>query len=192
WVLAIGSPFGLQATVTAGIISAKDRGGLGLAKQFQRFLQTDAAINPGNSGGPLVVLAGAVIGINTAIITSSSGYEGVVVARPPIGSELRLGYVRDRTQKETAATVEDRTRVFPDRAGRTGEQPGEAAPAEFGLRVEDLTSERARRVGMDGEKGVLVTGVEPASFADDLGFAQGDVITEVNHTAVNSVSEYHQ
>src|SRR6202047_1733474 len=76
WVLAIGSPFGLQATVTAGIISAKDRGGLGLAKQFQRFLQTDAAINPGNSGGPLVDLAGQVIGINTAIITGSRGYEG--------------------------------------------------------------------------------------------------------------------
>src|SRR4029077_8728352 len=73
WVLAIGSPFGLQATVTAGIISAKDRGGIG--RQFQRFLQTDAAINPGNSGGPLVDLAGEVIGINTAIITGSRGYE---------------------------------------------------------------------------------------------------------------------
>src|SRR5579885_3397582 len=65
WVLAIGSPFGLQATVTAGIISATDRSGVG--RQFQRFLQTDAAINPGNSGGPLVDMAGAVIGINTAI-----------------------------------------------------------------------------------------------------------------------------
>jgi len=73
WVLAIGSPFGLQATVTAGIVSAKDRGGIG--RQFQRFLQTDAAINPGNSGGPLVDLAGQVIGINTAIITGSRGYE---------------------------------------------------------------------------------------------------------------------
>src|SRR5215467_831616 len=65
WVLAIGSPFGLQATVTAGIISAKNRGNIS-DKQFQRFLQTDAAINPGNSGGPLVDLAGPVIGINTA------------------------------------------------------------------------------------------------------------------------------
>jgi len=64
WVLAIGSPFGLSSTVTAGIVSAKDRGGVG--QQFQRFLQTDAAINPGNSGGPLVDLAGEVIGINTA------------------------------------------------------------------------------------------------------------------------------
>src|SRR6266403_3158952 len=77
WVLAIGSPFGLQATVTAGIVSAKDRFGIGGAgHQFQRFLQTDAAINPGNSGGPLVDLAGEVVGINTAIITGSRGYEG--------------------------------------------------------------------------------------------------------------------
>ncbi len=80
WVLAIGSPFGLNATVTAGIISAKDRGGIG--RQFQRFLQTDAAINPGNSGGPLVDMAGQVIGINTAIITGGRGYEGVGFAMP--------------------------------------------------------------------------------------------------------------
>src|SRR6266852_4402997 len=83
WVLAIGSPFGLQATVTAGIISAKDRANIGGAgHQFQKFLQTDAAINPGNSGGPLVDLAGEVVGINTAIITGSRGYEGVGFALP--------------------------------------------------------------------------------------------------------------
>src|SRR5438045_7889950 len=80
WVLAIGSPFGLNATVTAGIVSAKDRGGVG--KQFQKFLQTDAAINPGNSGGPLVDMAGQVIGINTAIVTQSTGYQGVGFALP--------------------------------------------------------------------------------------------------------------
>ena len=282
WVLAIGSPFGLQATVTAGIISAKNRGQeFGVGRQFQRFLQTDAAINPGNSGGPLVDLAGEVIGINTAIITGGRGYEGVGFALPsntaisvynqiveqgrvtrgsigvgfteergtnpitlkelgapygvviedvqpgspaekaglkpgdvitsvngkpvktgndlvnpiaqaPIGSKVKLGYIRERSQKEASATIEDRTRVFPDRAGRTGEQPGDAAPAEFGLRVEDLNAERARRIGMEGEKGVIVTGVEPASFADDLGFAQGDVIAEINHSAINSVSEYRQ
>src|SRR6516162_9985476 len=72
WVLAIGSPSGLRATVTAGIISAKDRGGVG--GQYQHFLQTDAAINPGNSGGPLVDMAGQVIGINTTIDTQSGGY----------------------------------------------------------------------------------------------------------------------
>src|ERR1700719_3692026 len=278
WVLAIGSPFGLQATVTAGIISAKDRGGIG--HQFQRFLQTDAAINPGNSGGPLVDMAGQVIGINTAIITGSRGYEGVGFAMPsstaisvydqlvksgrvtrgsigvsfqeelgtnhitlkslgapygvviegvepgspaekaglkggdvitsvngtpvksgndlvnpislaPIGSKVKLTYVRDRSQKEATATVEDRTRVFPNTAGRMGDQPGgEAAPTEFGLHVQELTPDRAHRVGMDTQKGVLVTEVEPASFAEDIGFAQRDVIGEVNRQAISSVEDY--
>src|ERR1700681_2629141 len=277
WVLAIGSPFGLQATVTAGIISAKDRGGIG--HQFQRFLQTDAAINPGNSGGPLVSLGGDVIGINTAIITGSRGYEGVGFALPsttainvynqiiaqgrvtrgsigvsfqedlgtnaitlkalgapfgvviegvepgspaekaglkggdvitsvngvaiksgndlvnpislaPIGSKVKLSYVRDRSQKETTAVVEDRTRVFPTQAGRINGQPGEAAPAEFGLRVDSLTPERASRVGMEGQRGVLVTDVDPASFADDLGFGRGDVITEISREPITSVDDY--
>jgi serine protease Do len=87
WVLAIGSPFGLKATVTAGIVSAKDRDQSQLqttSSQFQRFLQTDAAINPGNSGGPLVDMAGQVVGINTAIMTGSRsmGNEGVGFALP--------------------------------------------------------------------------------------------------------------
>jgi serine protease Do len=279
WVLAIGSPFGLQATVTAGIISAKDRGGIG--QQFQRFLQTDAAINPGNSGGPLVDLAGEVIGINTAIITGSRGYEGVGFALPsttainvydqivkqgrvtrgsigvsfqeelstnaitlkslgapygvviegvqpgspaekaglkggdvitsvnghavkngndlvnpiaqaPIGSKVKLTYIRDRSEKEATATVEDRTRVFPNVAGRLGDQPGEVAPSEFGLHVEELTPERGHRVGVEGQKGVLVTEVEPASFAEDLGFGRGDVIADINREAINSVSDYRK
>jgi serine protease Do len=279
WVLAIGSPFGLQATVTAGIISAKDRGGIG--HQFQRFLQTDAAINPGNSGGPLVDLAGQVIGINTAIITGSRGYEGVGFALPSstaisvydqivkqgrvtrgsigvsfqeepstnpitlkslgapyglviegvepgspaekaglkggdvitsvngqpvktgndlvnpiaqaaIGSKVKLTYIRDRAQKETMATVEDRTRVFPNTAGRMGDQPGEAAPAEFGLHVQELTPARGQRVGMEGQKGAIVTEIDPATFADDLGFTRGDVITEINRVAVSSVADYRK
>jgi serine protease Do len=279
WVLAIGSPFGLQATVTAGIISAKDRGGIG--HQFQRFLQTDAAINPGNSGGPLVDLAGQVIGINTAIITGSRGYEGVGFALPSstaisvydqivkqgrvtrgsigvsfqeepstnpitlkslgapyglviegvepgspaekaglkggdvitsvngqpvktgndlvnpiaqaaIGSKVKLTYIRDRAQKETMATVEDRTRVFPNTAGRMGDQPGEAAPAEFGLHVQELTPARGQRVGMEGQKGAIVTEIDAATFADDLGFTRGDVITEINRVAVSSVADYRK
>jgi serine protease Do len=270
WVLAI---------VTAGIISAKDRGGIG--RQFQRFLQTDAAINPGNSGGPLVDLAGEVIGINTAIITGGRGYEGVGFALPsttainvydqiikqgrvtrgsigvsfqeepstnpitlkslgapygvviegvepgspaekaglkggdvitsvngkpvktgndlvnpiaqaPIGSKVKLTYTRDRAQKEATAEVGDRTRVFPNTAGRLGDQPGETAPPEFGLHVEELTPERGHRVGMEGQKGVLVTEVEPASFADDLNFGRGDVITQINGEAVTSVADYRK
>ncbi len=278
WVLAIGSPFGLNATVTAGIISAKDRGGVG--RQFQKFLQTDAAINPGNSGGPLVDMAGEVIGINTAIITGSRGYEGVGFALPstvainvynqliangrvtrgsigvsfredegtnpitlkaygaqngvaimsvapgspaekaglkggdiittvngtpvktgndlvnpiataPIGSKVRIGYVRDGQAKETSATVEDRTRVFPNSAGRMNDPQNESAPASFGLHVENLTPERASRVGMEGQKGVLVTDVDPASFGDDLQFNRGVVIAEVNRQPVTSVAEYN-
>jgi serine protease Do len=81
WVLAIGSPFGLQSTVTAGIVSAIGRD-IVPGRQFQRFIQTDAAINPGNSGGPLVNMYGEVIGINTAIYTESSGYQGVGFAMP--------------------------------------------------------------------------------------------------------------
>jgi serine protease Do len=280
WVLAIGSPFGLQATVTAGIISAKNRGGIS-DKQFQKFLQTDAAINPGNSGGPLVDLAGQVIGINTAIITGGRGYEGVGFALPsntainvydqiikqgrvtrgsigvsfqeeistnpitlkslgapygvviesvqpgspaekaglkggdvvtsvnghavktgndlvnpiadaPIGSKVKLSYIRDRAQKETTVEVGDRARVFPNMAGRMGDQPGEAAPTEFGLHVEELTPDRGRRVGVEAQKGVIVTEVEPASFAEDLGFGRGDVITEINRESINSVSDYRK
>src|SRR5436190_7496930 len=83
WAVAIGSPFGLEATVTAGIISAKERDlGGGVEHQFQRFLQTDAAINPGNSGGPLMAINGDVIGINTMIVTGSGGYQGVGFAMP--------------------------------------------------------------------------------------------------------------
>ncbi|OLD48107.1 MAG: hypothetical protein AUI63_03450 [Gemmatimonadetes bacterium 13_1_40CM_2_60_3] len=73
-----------------------------------------------------------------------------------------------------------------------GDQPGETAPSEFGLHVEELTPERGRRVGVEGQKGVLVTEVEPASFAEDLGFGRGDIITEVNREAVNSVAEYRK
>jgi serine protease Do len=280
WVLAIGSPFGLNATVTAGIISAKDRSNMS-NHQFQRFLQTDAAINPGNSGGPLVDMAGQVIGINTAILTGGRGYEGVGFAMPsttaisvydqivkngrvtrgsigvtfqeelgtnqitlkslgaphgvvigsvepgspaekaglkggdvissingapvktgndlvnpiasaPIGSKVKITYYRDKELKETTASVEDRTRVFPNTAGRVNNTPDDSAPAEFGLRVESLTPERGQRVGMEGQKGVLVSEVEPTSFADDIGFGPGDIISEVNGQSVTTVDEYRK
>src|SRR5260370_37372445 len=81
WGLAVGSPFGLQETVTAGIVSAKGRD-IVPQRQFQTFIQTDAAINPGNSGGPLVNMAGEVIGINTAILSETNAYAGVGFALP--------------------------------------------------------------------------------------------------------------
>ena len=83
WVEAIGSPFALSQTVTAGIISAKNRTiDPGASGQFQHFIQTDAAINPGNSGGPLLNMNGEVIGVNTAIYTQSAGYQGIGFAMP--------------------------------------------------------------------------------------------------------------
>ncbi len=82
WVLAVGSPFGLEETVTAGIVSARGRNNIVPQKQFQSFIQTDAAINPGNSGGPLVNMAGEVVGINTAILTERDSYAGVGFALP--------------------------------------------------------------------------------------------------------------
>ena len=277
WVLAFGSPFTLQGTVTAGIISAKDRSNVG--RQFQRFLQTDAAINPGNSGGPLVNMAGEVIGINTAIFTGSRGFEGVGFAMPsntainvynqlvsnghvtrgsigisfgeersnnpvlmkqlgapygivveaveagspadkaglqpgdvitevnghpvrsgtdlvdpiaqtPIGQTVQLHYIRGKQSHDVAVAVGDRTKIFPQTAANGEETPGEAAPAEFGLRVEDMSQDIARKLNMEKFPGVIVTEVEPASFAEDIGFARGDVVQEVNHVAVSRISDY--
>ncbi|MGB7611644.1 MAG: trypsin-like peptidase domain-containing protein [Candidatus Acidiferrum sp.] len=113
------------------------------------------------------------------------------IAQAPIGSKVLLTYVRDRTQKETTAIVADRTHVFPTVAGDMDDQPGEPAPSEFGLRVDSLTSDRAQHFGLNGTKGAIVTDVDPASFAsDDLGFARGDVITEINRQPITSLADY--
>jgi serine protease Do len=114
------------------------------------------------------------------------------IASSAIGSKVKITYYRDKQQKETTATVEDRTHVFPNTAGRVNSTPDDAEPTEFGLHVEALTPDRAQRVGVEGEKGVLVSEVEPTSFADDVGFAQGDVISEVNGQPVSSVDEYRK
>jgi len=109
-----------------------------------------------------------------------------------IGGKVKLTYMRDRAQKEATATVEDKTRVFPNTAGRMSDQPGEAAPSEFGLHVEEMTPDRGRRVGVEGQKGVIVTEVEPASFAEDLQFFRGDLITEINRESIYSVADYRK
>jgi serine protease Do len=114
------------------------------------------------------------------------------IAQAPIGSKVKINYVRDRQAREATAVVEDRTRVFPNSAGRLGDQPGEAAPTEFGLHVENLSTERAHRIGLEGQKGVVVTAVDPASFAEDLNFGRDDVIVEVNRESVASVDEYRK
>ena len=147
WVLALGQPFGLQNTVTAGIISAKDRG-LSITDRGT-FLQTDAAINPGNSGGPLVNLDGEVIGINTAISTQSGGYQGVGFAIPI----------------DTANWV---ARQLADK--------GSVQRAYLGVAIQPVTHELANQFGVDATEGVVVTQVFPNSPAAEAGLKTGDVI----------------
>jgi serine protease Do len=112
------------------------------------------------------------------------------IATTPIGSAVRVTYVRDKKEHDASLTVADRVKIFPDRGGNGASSDSGPTPAEFGLRLEDLGSDRAKRAGYENMKGVLVTEVDPASFAEDIGFGRGDVISEVNHVAVNSVAEY--
>ena len=151
WVLAIGSPFGLKSTVTAGIVSAKGRN-IVPGRQFQSFIQTDAAINPGNSGGPLVNMDGEVIGINTAIYTESSGYQGVGFAMPSntiaqVFNQLGL------------ARPQGRARLHRHHLQR-GTSP--AVTRMYG-----------------GGKGVVVQDVTPGGPAAQAGLKAGDAITSV-------------
>ena len=158
WVLAIGSPFGLQATVTAGIISAKDRSNIG--GQFQRFLQTDAAINPGNSGGPLVNLAGQVVGINTAIITGGRGYEGVGFAMP---STTAIGVYNQIIAN------------------------GRVTRGSIGVSFTDGQSNNPivlRDLG--APYGIVLQSVTAGSPAEKAGLKAGDVITAVNGNPVRT------
>lgn len=162
WVLAIGSPFGLNATVTAGIISAKGRSIEGGAEgEFKHFLQTDAAINPGNSGGPLVNLGGQVIGINTAIATTQGAYDGVGFAIPSkIVRRIYNSIISTGTVQRGAIGV---SFINEDNA---------ALLRSFGA-----------------NHGVVVQSVQPNSPAERAGIRRGDVITAINSKSVRSGDE---
>ncbi len=165
WVLAIGSPFGLKATVTAGIVSAKDRDQSQLqttSSQFQRFLQTDAAINPGNSGGPLVDMAGQVVGINTAIMTGSRSYgnEGVGFALPSNAA------IDVYNQIVTHGHV---TRGAIGISFREGESTNPIALRSLGA-----------------EYGVMIGQVDKDGPAEKAGLKAEDVITKVNGKPVKT------
>jgi serine protease Do len=147
WVLAVGSPFGLQATVSAGIISAKGRA-LEAAERAQ-FLQTDAAINPGNSGGPLVNLQGEVIGINTAIASRTGAYQGIGFAIP---SDLARWVIKQLVES------------------------GRVTRSYLGVGVNQLTAELAESLGGQAGQGVVVMQVYPNSPAAKVGLVEGDII----------------
>ena len=155
WAMAIGSPFGFQATVTAGIISAKERDIPGDTSQFQHFLQTDAAINPGNSGGPLLNIRGEVIGINTAIASRSGGYQGVGFALP----------------------VNAAAHVYNDII-----KNGKVTRGSIGIKFTPSDTDRARAsLKVAGVKdGVFVEQVAPGGPSDKAGMKEGDVIVSVN------------
>ncbi len=114
------------------------------------------------------------------------------IASTQIGGTVRVTYIRDKKEHDASLTVADRTKIFPDRAGNEASSESGPTPAEFGLKLEDLGTDRARRAGYENMKGVLVTEVDPASFAEDVGFMRGDVIAEVNRAPVGSVSEYRR
>ena len=161
WVLAIGSPFGLDQTVTAGIVSAKDRANMGITR-YEDFIQTDAAINPGNSGGPLVNLRGEVIGINTAIASRTGGYMGAGFAIPSrIVKDIMGAIIRD----------------------------GKVERGYIGAGIQELSPELARSFQFDSTEGVLVGQVVPGGPADKAGLQQGDILVEFNGNPTHSVSE---
>jgi serine protease Do len=181
WVLAIGSPFGLNATVTAGIVSYKGRN-IVPGRQFQSFIQTDAAINPGNSGGPLVNMAGEVIGINTAILTETSSYAGVGFALPSntvaqvynqlIGPEHRVA--RGSIGVEFAAQQNPAiARVYGVQSGVTVSNVVAGSPAEqAGLKVGDTITSVDGKDVKDGDQLVAdIASRKPGSKAK-LGFVR--------------------
>ena len=151
-VLAVGNPFGVGQTVTSGIVSATDRGNMGI-EDYENFIQTDAAINPGNSGGALVDINGRLIGINTAIMSRSGGSQGVGFAIPS-----------DDARTVMASLVKD----------------GQVTRGYLGVMIQNITPALADEFKLKDTKGALVGDVEPNGPAAKAGFNAGDVILAYN------------
>ncbi|MDR2239484.1 MAG: DegQ family serine endoprotease [Zoogloeaceae bacterium] len=160
WVVAIGSPFGFESSVTAGIVSAKGRA---LPQEnFVPFIQTDAAINPGNSGGPLFNMKGEVVGINSQIYSRTGGYMGVAFAIPI----------------DVAMDVQNQLRAT-----------GRVSRGRIGVVIQELTKELAESFGLPKPGGALVSAVEKESPADKAGVEVGDVILKFDGKAVNASND---
>ena len=160
WVVAIGSPFGFENSVTAGIISAKSRSLPG--DIYVPFIQTDVAVNPGNSGGPLFNLAGEVVGINSQIYSRSGGYQGLSFAIP-IDMALRV-------KDQIVAT-------------------GHATHARLGVNVQTMNQALAESFGLERPQGALVAAVAPDSPAQHAGLQPGDVVVKFNGRPVGDSGE---
>jgi serine protease Do len=167
WVLAVGNPFNLTSTVTAGIVSAKGREINILKSDFpiESFIQTDAAINPGNSGGALVNRNGELVGINTAILSKTGSYAGYGFAVP-------VDIVRK--------VVDDMIKY------------GEVQKAFMGADIIDLNSEVAKQINVEELYGVAVANVQKGGAADKAGLQRGDVILKLNGENINSRSEFEE
>ena len=168
WVLAIGNPFNLTSTVTAGIVSAKARNiNILSGREFaiESFIQTDAAVNPGNSGGALINLRGELIGINTAIASRTGSFTGYAFAIP---SNIVKKVVTDIIEF------------------------GEVQRAILGVRIQELTAELAKEKGIKEIKGVYIFDVEKGGAADAAGIKPGDVILSVNGVDVNSTAQLQE
>ena len=156
YVLAVGNPFGLNSTVTLGIVSALGRGRMGIT-QYEDFIQTDAAINPGNSGGALVNTRGELVGINTAIFSQTGGYQGVGFAVPTsMGKPIYESLIKT----------------------------GKVVRGYLGIGIQDLSQDLAKSFGIKSAKGALVSDVKEESPADQAGLKQGDVITSYQGSSV--------
>ena len=162
WALAIGSPFGLSGSVTAGIVSATGRNSVGIT-DYENFIQTDAAINPGNSGGPLVNLRGEVIGINTAIFSRTGANNGIGFAIP-----INMAHqICDQLIEH-----------------------GSVTRGHLGIMIQNLTPELAKSFGLGDVDGVLIGDVVADSPAHQAGLEAGDLIVEFNGKSVDNMGTF--
>jgi serine protease Do len=162
WVIAVGNPFGLDATVTVGVVSAKGRSGVGIA-DYEDFIQTDAAINPGNSGGPLLNLEGKAVGLNTAIFSRSGGYMG-------IGFAIPINMARDIKEQLV--------------------ETGKVTRGYLGIYMDEVKPDLAEYFELKPNQGVSVSQVISDSPADEAGLKAGDIILEMDGKKIESPQQF--
>jgi len=161
WVVAVGNPFGLSHTLTAGIVSATGRSNMGIV-DYEDFIQTDAAINPGNSGGPLVNLRGEVIGINTAIFSRSGGYMG-------LGFSIPINMAKSVMQ----SLIDD----------------GRVVRGYLGAMIQNLDPGMADSFGFSGTDGALIGDVVSGGPAEEAGLKEGDIVTAYDGKPIENVTQ---